>query len=147
MPRALHLYEVLRAAPTECGRYNNIDWPCGVVVAPVGCWSTLGSAYVVTTRMAGAFASGAVSNADATPGTPYHVLAMQTALNEGSGSPKYLHIHRFGIAHQSEPANENAATLMGWMGGRPFPASSKMLDALGPGAHDPKKYRYVFFRM
>ena len=147
MPWAPHLHEVLRAAPTGCGRYNSIDWPCGVVVAPVGASATLGSAYVITTRMAGAFAPGAVRSADAAPGTPYHVLAMQAALNKGSGSPKYLHIHRFGIAHQSEPANENAATLMGWMGGRPFPASSKMLDALGPGAYDPKKYRYVFFRM
>ena len=55
------LYDVLRAAPIGCGRYNNIDWPCGVVVCPIGCWATLGSAYVVTTRAVGAFAGPLVS--------------------------------------------------------------------------------------
>ena len=28
----LHLYDVLRAVPTACGRRNGIDWPCGVLV-------------------------------------------------------------------------------------------------------------------
>ena len=142
-----HLRAVLRAAPIGCGRYNNIDWPCGVVVCPIGRWATLGSAYVVTTRAVGAFAEGAVLNADAAPSTPYHVLALQTALNEQSGRPKYVHIHRFGIAHQSDSATVDPAELMGWMGGRPFEASQKLLDSLGSGAYDPKEYRYVFFRM
>tara|TARA_B100000963_G_scaffold49906_1_gene38117 strand:+ start:164 stop:607 length:444 start_codon:yes stop_codon:yes gene_type:complete len=147
MTRASHLFEVLRAAPIGCGRYNNIDWPCGVVVMPIGCWATLGSAYVITTRMRDAFAPGALRSADAASGTPYHVLALQTALNEKSGSPKYIHIHRFGIAHQNEPANEDAVEMMQWMGSRPFAASPRLLDALGPRAYDPQKYRYVFFRM
>ena len=141
------LYEVLRAAPVGCGRYNNIDWPCGVVVAPIGCWATLGSAYVVTTRGTDAFAPGALLSADLAPGTPYHVLAMQTALNEQSGSPKYMHIHRFGIAHQSDSANVDPAQLMQWMGGRLFKPSPEMLQSLGSGAYDPKEHRYVFFRM
>tara|TARA_X000001036_G_scaffold183167_1_gene173127 strand:- start:4001 stop:4435 length:435 start_codon:yes stop_codon:yes gene_type:complete len=141
------LYDVLRAAPIGCGRYNNIDWPCGVVVCPIGCWATLGSAYVVTTRAVGAFAEGALLSADSAPGTPYHILAMQTALNERSGSPKYVHIHRFGIAHQSDSANVDPAQLMRWVGGHPFEASQKLLDSLGSGAYDPKEHRYVFFRM
>lgn len=143
----VQLHDVLRVAPTGCGRYNNIEWPCGVVVAPIGCWATLGSAYVITTRGVGAFKEGAVISANSAPGTPYHVLAMQSALNEQSGRPKYVHIHRFGIAHQSDSASVNAEKLMQWMGGRSFKASPKMLQSLGSGAYAPKEYRYAFFRM
>lgn len=144
----VQLHDVLRAAPIGCGRYNNIEWPCGVVVAPIGCWATLGSAYVVTTRSVGAFTPGALLSADSVQGTPYHVRAMQTALNEKSGSPKYLHIQRFGIAHQSDSASVDDATLMRWMGAKPFLKASKtMLDSLGSGAYDPDKRRYIFFRM
>lgn len=142
------LARVLRAAPssTGCGRdSNNVEWPCGVVVAPVGCWATLGDAYVITTRRTGDFAPGALRGADSAHGTPYWVLALQTAMNERAAAPKYVHVHRFGIAHQGRPLE--GAGLVSWMGGRLFEPSSGLVDALGPEVYKPDKYQYVFFRM
>ena len=142
------LARVLRAAPasTGCGRdANNVEWPCGVVVAPAACWATLGDAYVITTRRTGDFASGTMRGADSAHGTPYWVLALQTAMNERAAAPKYVHVHRFGIAHQGRPL-EGAATVT-WMGGHPFAASPELVDTLGPAVYDPDKYQYVFFRM
>ena len=144
------LARVLRAAPpssTGCGRdANNVEWPCGVVVAPVGCWATLGDAYVITTRRTGDFAPGTLRGADSAHGTPYWVLALQTAMNERAAAPKYVHVHRFGIANQGRPMVAGA-TLVPWMGGRLFEPSPGLVDALGPAVYKPDTYRYVFFRM
>tara|TARA_B100000963_G_scaffold348331_1_gene355771 strand:+ start:2083 stop:2526 length:444 start_codon:yes stop_codon:yes gene_type:complete len=137
------LARVLRAAPpaTGCGvDANNVAWPCGVVVAPIGCWATLGHAYVITTRPIGDFKPGALRGADSAQGTPYWVLALQTAMN----ARKYMYVHRFGIAHQNRPLA--GAELVEWMGGQLFEASPGLLDTLGTG-YDADKYRYVFFRM
>ena len=49
----LHLYDVLRAVPTACGRRNGIDWPCGVLVVPRGEGRLLRDAFVVTTGAEG----------------------------------------------------------------------------------------------
>ena len=142
------LERVLRAAPssTGCGRdANNIEWPCGVVVAPVGCWATLGDAYVITTRRTGDFAPGTLRGADSAHGTPYWVLALQTAMNERAARPKYVHVHRFGIANQGRPLK--GAAMVTWMGGHPFEPSPGLVDTLGPDVYKPDKYQYVFFRM
>ena len=101
---------------------------------------------MITTRVVGAFAPGALRSADTSRGTPYHVLALQTAMNEKSGYPKYIHIHRFGISHETRPVCADGAELVEWMGGVPFQASPELLDALGPGALS-AAHRYVFFRL
>ena len=142
------LARVLRAAPasTGCGRdANNVEWPCGVVLAPVGRRVTLGDAYVITARRTGDFAPGALRGADSTRAAPDWVLRLQATMNERAAWPKYVHVHRFGIAHQGRPL-EGAATVT-WMGGHPFEASPELVDTLGPAVYNPDKYRYVFFRM
>ena len=143
------LQRVLRAAPPiGCGMDDNsVEWPCGVVVAPLGGRATLGNAYVITTRALGAFRSGTLVSVHADQATPYHVLALQTAMNEGSMYAKYIHVYTFGIEYQGRPLPADGAALVEWMGGYPFEASQKLADALGPQAYDPETYRHVFFRM
>mgnify|MGYP004171461509 CR=1 FL=1 len=143
------LQRVLRAAPPiGCGRDdNNVEWPCGVVVAPLGSWATLGDAHVITTRALGAFRPGILVSVHADRATPYHVLALQTAMNEKSKYAKYTHVYTFGIEYQGRSLPADGAALAEWMGGHPFEASQKLADALGPQAYHPETHRHVFFRM
>lgn len=141
------LSRVLRAAPTTgCGRDgNNVDWPCGVVVVPTEAWATLGNAYVITTRSIDAFNAGTLRSAYSNQGTPNYVLALQKAMN--AEKHKYVYLHRFGIAKQAAPVDTDDVVLVQFMGGRPFEASSDLLDAIGPEALNTDKYRHVFFRV
>ena len=146
MATALHLYEVLRAVPTACGRINGIDWPCGVLVVPRGEGRLLRDAFVVTTRAASDFAPGSLVPHNATS-LPPTADALRQAMNDAvKGRLVYRNVHTFGIAHQTHRADQSDDALTAMIGAHAWPASPALLDALGPGALS-AEHRYVFFRV
>ena len=141
------LDKVLLAAPTGCGRSNNVDWPCGVLVVSRVPHSTLRNAFVATTRSATAFRSGVLVQQSGA-NMPSMASSLVSAMNGAARKSMYRHVYCFAVAHQTDrvdvPDWELVATLS--PSARPFPPSAALLSALGEDALSPD-YRYEFFRM